>query len=94
MKRLFFAVFLNLFIVGAALFAQAYSTADWADYVGSEYETIPSITYRTAILIKPKYNELITIKNGKHGGFSRQETVNAYASIRNFLRKNKLNNTD
>ena len=35
-------------------------------------------------------NELVTVKGGKYGGFSRKDTVGAYASIRNFLRKNKF----
>ncbi|MEZ5426889.1 MAG: alpha/beta hydrolase [Pyrinomonadaceae bacterium] len=35
-------------------------------------------------------NQLITIKGGRHGGFSRTDTVNAYVSIRAFLRKHNL----
>lgn len=31
-------------------------------------------------------NQLITIKGGRHGGFSRPDTTNAYNSIREFLR--------
>ncbi len=37
-------------------------------------------------------NQLITIKGGKHGGFNRQDTINAYASIREFLKKHNLTN--
>lgn len=32
-------------------------------------------------------NKLITIRAGKHGGFSRQELIDSYAAIREFLRK-------
>lgn len=39
-------------------------------------------------------NQLITIKGGNHGGFSRQETVNAYAVIREFLKKHGLVKVD
>ena len=35
-------------------------------------------------------NQLITIKGRKHGGFSRQEMLDAYAAIREFLRKQGL----
>jgi len=35
-------------------------------------------------------NELITIKGGKHGGFSRAATIGAYAAIRKFLKKQNL----
>lgn len=37
-------------------------------------------------------NELITIKGGNHGGFSRKDTINAYAAIREFLKKHNLTN--
>lgn len=33
-------------------------------------------------------NQLVTIRGGKHGGFSRQEFVSSFAAIREFLRKN------
>jgi acetyl esterase/lipase len=35
-------------------------------------------------------NHLITIQGAKHGGFSRQDLVNSFASIREFLRKNNI----
>lgn len=33
-------------------------------------------------------NQLVTIRGRKHGGFSREEMVDSYAKIREFLRKN------
>ena len=35
-------------------------------------------------------NQLVTIRGRKHGGFNRQEMIDSYASIREFLRKNGL----
>ena len=35
-------------------------------------------------------NQLVTIRGAKHGGFSRQQVVNSYATIREFLRKHNL----
>jgi acetyl esterase/lipase len=35
-------------------------------------------------------NQLVTIRGGKHGGFNRQQLLNSYAAIREFLRKNNL----
>jgi len=35
-------------------------------------------------------NELVTIQGGKHGDFSRQETVKSYSALREFLRKFNL----
>lgn len=35
-------------------------------------------------------NQLVTIRGGKHGGFSRQEILHGYAVIREFLRKYNL----
>ena len=35
-------------------------------------------------------NQLVTIRGRKHGGFSREEMVDSYAKIREFLRKNGL----
>lgn len=35
-------------------------------------------------------NQLVTIKGRKHGGFNRQEMLDAYAAIREFLRKQGL----
>jgi acetyl esterase/lipase len=35
-------------------------------------------------------NQLVTIRGGGHGGFSRQDIVNSYATIREFLRKNGI----
>jgi hypothetical protein len=35
-------------------------------------------------------NQFITIRGGKHGGFSRKELVSSYAAIREFLRKYDL----
>jgi len=32
-------------------------------------------------------NQLVTIPGGKHGGFNREQSVNAYAAIRDFLSK-------
>ncbi len=39
-------------------------------------------------------NKLITVKNGGHGSFSRTDTVNAYHSIREFLKQHKLTNAE
>ncbi len=39
-------------------------------------------------------NQLMTIKGGKHGGFSRQDTVKAYAAIRDFFKKHGLEKVD
>lgn len=33
-------------------------------------------------------NRLVTIRGRKHGGFSRQELIDSYAAIREFLHKN------
>ena len=35
-------------------------------------------------------NQLVTIRGRKHGGFNRQEMIDSYARIREFLRKNGL----
>lgn len=35
-------------------------------------------------------NQLVTIRGGKHGGFNRQDFVNSFATIREFLRKNSV----
>lgn len=35
-------------------------------------------------------NQLVTIRGRKHGGFSRDEMIDSYAKIREFLRKNGL----
>jgi acetyl esterase/lipase len=35
-------------------------------------------------------NQLVTIRGGKHGGFGRQDFVNSFAAIREFLRKNNV----
>jgi acetyl esterase/lipase len=35
-------------------------------------------------------NQLVTIRGGKHGGFNRQDFVNGFAAIREFLRKNNV----
>lgn len=35
-------------------------------------------------------NQLVTIRGRKHDGFNRQELLNSYATIREFLRKNNL----
>jgi dipeptidyl aminopeptidase/acylaminoacyl peptidase len=35
-------------------------------------------------------NQLVTIRNRKHGGFSREEMIDSYAKIREFLRKQGL----
>lgn len=35
-------------------------------------------------------NQLITIPGGKHGGFSKEETLRIYTTIQDFLAKNKL----
>ena len=35
-------------------------------------------------------NQLVTIHGRKHDGFDRQELVNSYAAIREFLRRNKI----
>lgn len=44
-----------------------------------------------ALLDKAKVpNELVTIRGRKHGGFNRQELLDSYAKIREFLRKQGL----
>ena len=35
-------------------------------------------------------NQLVTIRGRKHGGFSREEMIDSYAKIREFLRKNGI----
>jgi acetyl esterase/lipase len=35
-------------------------------------------------------NQLVTVRGRKHGGFNRQEMIDSYAKIREFLRKNGL----
>ena len=35
-------------------------------------------------------NQLVTIRGAKHGGFSRQDFVNSFAAIKEFLRKNSI----
>lgn len=35
-------------------------------------------------------NQLVTVPGGKHGGFTKEETLKAYEAIRAFLEKNKL----
>ncbi len=35
-------------------------------------------------------NLLVTIRGGKHGGFGRQDLLNSYAAIKEFLRQNNL----
>jgi dipeptidyl aminopeptidase/acylaminoacyl peptidase len=35
-------------------------------------------------------NQLITIPGGKHGGFSKEETMKIFTTIQDFLVKNKL----
>jgi len=35
-------------------------------------------------------NQLVTIRGGKHDGFSRQELLNSFAAIKEFLRKHRL----
>jgi len=39
-------------------------------------------------------NQLITIHGAKHGGFGRQDLVNSFASVREFLRKNNVLKTE
>jgi len=39
-------------------------------------------------------NQLVTLRGRKHGGFNRQDLVNSYAVIREFLRKHNLLNTE
>jgi acetyl esterase/lipase len=39
-------------------------------------------------------NQLVTLRGRGHGGFNRQELVNSYAVIREFLRKHNLLNTE
>jgi hypothetical protein len=44
-----------------------------------------------ALLDKAKVpNQLVTIRGRKHGGFNRQELLDSYAKIREFLRKQGL----
>lgn len=35
-------------------------------------------------------NKLVTVKGGGHGGFNREQMVNNYAAVRNFLRENNV----
>jgi dipeptidyl aminopeptidase/acylaminoacyl peptidase len=35
-------------------------------------------------------NQLVTIRGRKHDGFNRQELLNSFATIREFLRKHRL----
>ncbi len=39
-------------------------------------------------------NQLVTIRGAKHGGFNRQQLVSSFATIREFLRKQKLLQTE
>ena len=39
-------------------------------------------------------NQLVTIRGAKHGGFNRQALVDSFATIREFLRKHHLLNTE
>jgi acetyl esterase/lipase/peptidoglycan/xylan/chitin deacetylase (PgdA/CDA1 family) len=39
-------------------------------------------------------NQLVTLRGRKHGGFNRQDLVNSYAVIRDFLRKHNLLNAE
>jgi acetyl esterase/lipase/peptidoglycan/xylan/chitin deacetylase (PgdA/CDA1 family) len=39
-------------------------------------------------------NQLVTLRGRKHGGFNRQELVNSYAVVREFLRKHNLLRTE
>jgi acetyl esterase/lipase len=39
-------------------------------------------------------NQLITIRGGKHGGFSRQDLINSFDAIRKFLQINKIMKAD
>jgi dipeptidyl aminopeptidase/acylaminoacyl peptidase len=39
-------------------------------------------------------NQLVTIRGRKHGGFNRQELLNSYATVREFLRKNNILKTE
>jgi peptidoglycan-N-acetylglucosamine deacetylase len=42
----------------------------------------------------PAPNQLVTLRGRKHGGFNRQDLVNSYAVIREFLRKHNLLNME
>ena len=39
-------------------------------------------------------NQFVTLPGRKHGGFNRQDLVNSYAVIREFLRKHNLLNAE
>jgi acetyl esterase/lipase len=57
----------------------------------------PTVPYAQAVRLQEALNkagvpnQLVTIPGGKHGGFSRDETVRAYSAIRDFLSKHNLN---
>jgi acetyl esterase/lipase len=56
----------------------------------------PTVPYTHAVRLQEALtkagvpNQLVTIPGGKHGGFSHDETVRAYAAIREFLNKHNL----
>lgn len=39
-------------------------------------------------------NQLVTIRGGKHGGFSRQDVLNSYAAIKKFLSQYNINRVE
>jgi acetyl esterase/lipase len=59
---------------------------------GSEDNIVPydhAVRLHTALDKAGVPNQLVTIRGGKHGGFNRQEFVSSFATIREFLRKQK-----
>ncbi len=56
----------------------------------------PTVPYSHAVRLREALdkagvpNQLLTIPGGKHGGFSREETLKAYAVIKDFLAKHNL----
>jgi len=65
--------------------------ADLPPVITIHGDSDPSVPYRQAIKLRDALNavharnELVTIKGGKHGGFTPEERVRAYIAIRKFL---------
>ena len=60
---------------------------------GDADTTVPyshAVRLRDALTKAGVANELVTIPGGKHGGFSREETLRIYATLRQFLTKHNL----
>ncbi|HEY8188670.1 MAG TPA: alpha/beta hydrolase [Pyrinomonadaceae bacterium] len=60
---------------------------------GDEDDVVPykqAVRFHAALDKFAVPNQLVTIRGRKHDGFNRQELVNSYAAIREFLRKNRV----